>query len=846
MPISNLPIESIREELKATLKQNSRFVLEAPTGSGKSTQIPQMLLDEGMVKEGCIVILQPRRIAARMLAKRISQERSSELGKEVGYQVRFEKHATRETRILFLTEGILLRKMLTDPHLQGISAILFDEFHERNLYSDLSLAKAKLLQDKFRPELIIGVMSATLDGDKLQSYLEPCARLCCQGRTYPVDVHYTTAQKNNREIPVWEKAAIEFSRAVKSGKPGHFLIFMPGAYEISKTLRSLEATSESKDYMLLSLHGELSPDLQDRAVESSKRPKVIVSTNVAETSLTIPGVGVVIDSGLARIPRYDPHRGVNTLLVQAISQASADQRSGRAGRDAPGYCIRLWGENQHHHRSAFEIPEIQRVDLSETLLMLKTSGNSDFSDFPWFETPEPGRIQHARTLLQDLSAITCDEDERITDLGAKMAAFPLHPRYSRLFIEASRHACLRPAVQLAAISQERSILLPVKTKQEKLKRESLLLDDLTEDSDLLMELRALNLAIQNRFDIHFCRSLGIHAGSARMAHRVAQQFLQIAQKQGLHPEPEEWSDWETLGKCMLAAFSDQLAKRLDKGTLRCSLVHERRGTRRRESTVESDFFISTEIEERNVKGNVQVMLGKNSLVETEWIEELFPEEISQTDGVYWDPWQKRVRKVEQKMFRGISLFEKESVEISKDEAAHIIAKQVADGVLKLKKWNHKVEMLIERINFVAQHFPEYEIAPINQEDRIILIEQICYGAKTEKDLQSLEVIPAIMDWLTQEQQPMLEPCAPEMIQGKGKGYLKLRYENGRAILSARIQQLYDQKPVKIADRVPVVYEILAPNHRPVQVTEDLEAFWETSYPMIKKDLKGRYPKHEWR
>ena len=843
MPGSDLPIEAIRSDLKTALKRYKRFVLEAPTGSGKSTQTPQMLLDEGLAGDGCIVILQPRRIATRMLAKRIASERCATLGDEVGYQIRFDNKASRDTRILFLTEGILLRKMLGDSFLHGIAAILFDEFHERNLFSDLSLSMAMRIQEQSRPDLILGVMSATLDGDKLQTYLNPCARLQCKGRTFPVDISYTTPVKNNREIPIWEKAAIEFSKAVNQGKPGNALIFMPGAYEIARTIRCLEATSESRDFEVLSLHGELPPDQQDRAIAKSNNRKVIVSTNVAETSLTIPDIGIVIDSGQARIPSYDPRRGVNTLLVQAISQASAAQRSGRAGREMPGYCVRLWGENQHKHRPLFEQPEIHRVDLTETLLMLKASGLSGFSDFRCFDPPTTVSVDHAETLLHDLGAV--DTSGQLTELGRKMAAFPLHPRYSRLFIEAEARGCLHPAVELAALSQDRPILLPVRDKRDQERRDHALQKDLATDSDIFLELRAFQLARERNFNTDYCRSLSIHAGAARMAHQAAQQFLGICRAQDLIPEPVEWSDWNALGKCLLTAFSDQLAKRLDEGTLRCELVHGKRGTRRRESLVESECFLSTDIEERNVQGSVQLMLGRNTPVELEWIEELFPDEITSSDGVFWDPWQKRIRKVARRSFRGIALTEKESLQIDKDEATTILAQQVAEGSLKLKRWNHKVESLIERINFISRHFPEYEIAPIRDEDRLTLMEQICYGAMTAKDLDQAEVLPVITEWLTQEQLAMLDPCAPEIIQTE-KGRLKIRYEQGRAILSARIQQLYDQASIRIADRVPVLYEILAPNQRPVQITEDLEAFWSSSYPAIRKELKGRYPKHEWR
>ena len=845
MPLSNLPIESIRAQLVDAFKVSPRLVLEAPTGSGKSTQVPQMLVDENIVGDGVIWMLQPRRIAARMLAKRIASERNGKVGDEVGYQIRFDRVATERTRILLVTEGILLRKMLTDPRMTGISAILFDEFHERNLYSDLSLAKAFELQKQNRPDLLIAVMSATLDGKRLEQYLNPCTRIQCEGRTFPVDISYTAPVKNNREVPIWEKTATEFSKSVKSGNLGNHLIFMPGGFEIHRTLRALEACPESRNFKLHALHGELSAEAQDLAVSKSDQKKVIVSTNVAETSLTIPGIEVVIDSGLARIPRYDPNRGVNTILVQAISQASADQRAGRAGREGPGKCIRLWGKNQHLQRPAFETPEIARVDLSETLLMLMASPGVQLESFQWFEVPTAVQVEHAQTLLKDLGA-TDPHSGAITALGRQLSAFPLHPRYSRLFVEAAQHDCMQLAATIAALSQDRSILLPLNNKRDEEARIETLCDDETQNSDLLMELKAFVMVANKNFDLHYCRQLGVHAGAARTAARMKDQFMRIAERQGLQIEAPQRSDWFAIRRCIFVAFSDFLSKRLDKGTLRCALAHGKKGLRRRESEVDSEWFVSTEIEERNVKGNVQVMLARNSEVDPAWIQEVFPSELRSREQAFWDPWQKRVRKTRQVIFRDILINEKESLEISDDEAAALIAEQVATGELKVKSWNHRVEVLIERINFVSEHFPEYEIAPILPEDRVTLLEQICYGAKTEKDLNSIEVIPAIRQWLTVEQLPMLDTCAPELIQTEGKGKLNLRYENGKVILSARIQQLYDQEPILIAQRVPVVYEMLAPNRRPVQVTEDLQAFWTTSYPMIKKDLKGRYPKHEWR
>ena len=842
---ASLPIESIHTPLLAALQKERNFVLEAPTGSGKSTQVPQFLLDSQCIpKDQVIYMLQPRRIAARMLARRIAWERGGKPGEEVGFHVRFDRVASAQTRLMLVTEGILLRKIFADPSLQGVGAILFDEFHERNLYSDLSLAMARQVQHQQRSDLILGVMSATLESDAIRNFLEPCAHLKCEGRTHPVEIHYTAPPNSRPPTPIWESAAQAFRQSVRSGETGNHLIFMPGAMEIHRTIRAIEAMPESKGFELHALHGELPPELQDAAIDPGKRPKVIVSTNVAETSLTIPGITVVIDSGLARIPTYDPRRGVNSLLVQPISQSSASQRAGRAGRDAPGTCIRLWSKSHHHQRPPHETPEILRVDLSETLLMLHASERVAVESFGWFEVPNPEQLQHAQTVLRDLGAIS-GSLPRITALGQRLAEFPMHPRYARLFIEASQRECLQLAAFTAAMLQDRSILLPLQHRNEMQIRLESLSDEETHDSDVLMELKAFLIAKQANFSTDRCRELGIHVGAARAAARASEQFLQIADRQGLAIEPLHRSDWFAFRKCLFLAFSDSLARRLDQGTLRCALAHGKKGTRRRESAVDAEWFVSLEMEERQVKGSVQVLLGRNSSVQPEWISQWFPDQIQTCETAYWDPWQKRVRQTRSVQFREIEMESKEIAEIDEEVAANLIAREVIEGRLKLKAWNHRVEAYIERINFVAHHFPEYEIAPITASDRITLLEQVCYGALTEKALQAVEILPTIQEWLRAEQQALMDDCAPEHL-GTARGKLKVRYESTRAILSARIQQLYDLSPIKIAGRVPVVYEILAPNHRPVQVTDDLDAFWSTSYPAIKKELKGRYPKHEWR
>src|SRR5580693_7199935 len=432
-----LPIYEIEHDIIARLQRDQRLILSAPTGSGKSTQVPQMLLKHGLLGDGQVVVLQPRRLAARLLAARVAQELGVKLGEEVGYQIRFENCTSAKTKIRFVTEGVLLRQMIEDPKLNGVSVLIFDEFHERHLYGDITLARALDLQEQSRPNLYLVVMSATLNADELENYLSEsrnstpanCSVLSSEGRQFSVDIRYAAQPSYNDKRPVWEQAAEAFSYYVNSGGEGDVLVFMPGGFEISQTIEAIRNESASKGFILLPLHGELEPKLQDAAVARYDKRKVVVATNVAETSLTIDGVRLVIDSGLARIARYDANRGINTLLIERISQSSADQRAGRAGRTAPGICMRLWSREEHSHRPPQELPEIKRLDLAEVVLTLKAAGVENLRAFRWLEKPDEIALTHAEELLHDLGAL--GKGGAITPIGRKMLAFPLHPRYSR-------------------------------------------------------------------------------------------------------------------------------------------------------------------------------------------------------------------------------------------------------------------------------------------------------------------------------------------------------------------------------------------------------------------------------
>ena len=565
----------------ASLRKQGRLVIQAPTGSGKSTQLPKMLSEHGFLDEGQAVVLQPRRLATRMLAKRVAEEMGTKLGDVVGYQIRLESRVSEQTKIRFVTEGVLLRQMSDDASLRGISTLIFDEFHERHLYGDITLARALQIQQSTRPDLKIVVMSATLDTEVLKNYLAPCDVLTSEGRTYPVEIEYLPKAVNFDSDPVWDVAALECARVARN-TDGDMLVFMSGAYEISRTVEAIQHQSGLREFQCLPLHGELPPEQQDRAVSQSENRKIIVSTNVAETSLTIVGVTVVIDGGLARVARFDANRGINTLLVEKISIASTDQRAGRAGRTAPGICVRLWTEREHAQRALQELPEVKRLDLAEVVLTLKASGIDDVAGFPWIEKPDAHALERAEILLTDLSALH-GPNRVITEAGRRMLRFPLHPRYARMLLEAQERDCVRPVALMAALTQGRNFLLRGASKQVEQAREDAFGEE--SESDFLLLLRAWQHADKLSYRIEACRSLGIHAQGARQVGPLFQQFLKIAEKEGLHIG-DRGVDEEAVRKCVLAGFSDQVAKRLDGGTLRCALVHERRGMLARESAIQ--------------------------------------------------------------------------------------------------------------------------------------------------------------------------------------------------------------------------------------------------------------------
>ena len=840
----SLPIDGLQADLVAACGRVRRLVLRAPTGSGKSTRIPQMLLDLNLV-QGQIVVLQPRRIAARLLAARIAQERGVRLGGEVGYQIRFERVESAQTRIKFVTEALLLRQMASDPELKGVGAVVFDEFHERNLHSDVALALARRLQETHRPDLLIMAMSATLDTEGVAKWLGSAETLAADGRAYPVQIEYTHLPRNSTR-PIWDAAAEQVRRVLSEEVEGDILVFMPGSYEIMRTIGAVRNLPESGGVDILPLYGELPPEEQDRAVKSSPGRKVIVATNVAETSLTIPGVRAVVDAGLARIARFDPHRGIDTLLVEPVSQASAEQRAGRAGRTGPGRCIRLWSQTDHEARPLREVPEIKRVDLSETILLLLSSGWGEAATFPWYEKPDDKALQRALTVLADLGAV--DAQGKLSALGRRMSVFPAHPRYARMLLAAGDLDCVYEVCRIAGLAQGRDILFRKVDDRTENARDSVEQED---GSDFFPRLALLQRAVEMKFDADACDRFGVHGQAARQADQAARQFLRLAEGQGL-PVSDRIADPAAVRRCLLLGFSDRLAVRLDAGTLRCALVHGRTGELRRESSIRNaKLLVAAEVDEIQARGGVTTYLSLATAIEEAWLQELFPAEFSTVNQVRYDGSQRRVVTRVERRFRDLVLEAKERDDAPSDAASRLLAEEVAAGRLELEKWDAPVDAWIRRVNFLSKHCPELGIPPFDEAARRMVIEEVCAGAVAYRDIRDRPVFGVVRGWLTHEQAMALESYCPEkIVLPRKKHPARIEYtEDGQAEVEATVQELYDFPGSKLRvclGKVPMVVCIQSPARRTQQRTTDLDAFWKGSYEGVKKELRGRYPKHEWR
>jgi len=910
---SSLPIWEIHSEIIETLRTGNRLVLVAPTGSGKTTQVPQMLLDAGLAGARKIVVLQPRRVAARTVAARVAWERGCKLGGEVGYQIRFDDQISIGTRISYVTEGILLRWLQDDRSLSEVGIVIFDEFHERNLMSDVALALVKRLQQTGRTDLKMIVMSATLEAEPVAEYLSvetpgskvegrereggeacepqrrtpatgPCPILISEGQSFPVEVRYLS---HHDERPVTEQAADAVERIVNSGEAGDILVFMPGMGEINSTMGAARAVHAQERLALIPLHGDLPPEQQDAAFEPNPLRKVVVATNVAETSVTIEGIRHVVDSGLARVARYDAERGIGTLFIEPISRASAEQRKGRAGRTAPGTCYRLWTESGHLNRPERNTPEIQRSDLAEVVLLLHSLGIKRAAEFDWLDKPDAEAIERAERLLVTLGAL---RDLRVpgpglsansgpegagkerqgalevdlTPVGRQMLKLPMHPRYSRMLVEAAKYGCVPAAALCAALVSGRDLLMRL-GRDDKHIQEARELFEASQESDFYTLMRAYQFAKKNNFSVESCRRYGVHAQTAKQVEQTFEQILQLAERQrlivreeGLESKAQSPKSEEALLRCIMAGFIDQLCIRRNQGTLECDLTEGRQGTLMRESVVQNaPMFVAASIREVTGRGSENLtLLGLGSAVKPAWIQETFPEQMTAKVEHLYDRTHKRVAAVKLIRFRDLVIHHEHQAELEFRASGLALAAAYGKGYFELPLLNHEVKQFIARVNLVVEVMPELEFPRFDEAAIMNCLARAFRGLSLAKEAQAAPLREVFLEHLVKEQRSWLDELAPPSVPWLESKKLKLLYpeaardDEGQPTspeAQVKLQECFGlkQHPHICEGRLVVKLWLCAPDGKRLEATFNWPAFKANSYPKLKSMLQRKYPGVPW-
>lgn len=833
-----LPVRRVADSLCQHVRANNRLVLTAPTGSGKTTQVPQILFDSQLI-DGEIIVLQPRRLAARLVARRIAEERGVALGGLVGYQTRHDQQTSAETRILFLTEGLFLRRLQSDPQLRRVGAVLLDEFHERSLAADMSLGLVRQLQETSRPDLLLIPMSATLDAGALSSWLS-CPVLGAEGRAYPVDIRYRPA---GPQTAPWQAATDALNELLQSEGEGDILVFMPGAYEIRRTIQCMQEQIDRREGLAFHpLYSALPADEQDAALKPGPQRRVIVSTNVAETSITIEGIRHVIDSGLARVHRHDPRRGIDALLIENISRAASEQRAGRAGRTAPGTCTRLWSQEEQHARPERDAPEIRRLDLADALLQLAALGVSAIEDFPFLDAPDGDAVARARALLHDLDAFGAQST--LTSTGRIMAQLPCHPRLSRFLVGAAERNALPRACIWAALIGERDVLQrPVRSEYREM--------DGDLPSDIEVRERALQRAEEAHFDPAACAARGINAHAARQASQTARLYRDAAQRSGLQAHKRGRS--AELGKALLVAFYDRVAvRRGGRDDLLCAMSGQRRVELDRDSAARSaNAFIALEVRELEARGESQVRtaLSLASAISTAWLEEVHSARVSIDEKIRWNAREHAVEGVEQHLYGDLVYYQTALDKVPAARAEDILVEEIVAERIRLDKWDRDVEQWIWRTRLVQRLFPERALIAYDDDDLRVIYHEIVAGATRYSHVRTRPCLGHVQNALPYGEQQFVEHMAPTHWRLPAGPRMKIDYQaDGPPRGRAKIQELYglEQTPRIAGGRQPLLLEILGPNFRPVQVTDDVQSFWQNTYPEVRKELKRRYPKHEWR
>lgn len=832
-----LPIDPLLPEIADRLASHGALVLSAETGAGKTTRVPPALLDAGLAGGKRLVMLEPRRLAARAAARRIAEERDVALGDEVGFHVRFERRAGPRTRLLVVTEGILVRMLQDDPFLEEVGLVVFDEFHERSLDADLSLALVERVRRDARADLRVAVMSATLDTERLASFLGGAPVVTAPGRQFPVEVEYDPIK---RDDPLEAKVAAVAGDLLERSD-GDLLVFLPGVGEIARCAAALAPLAAARGLDVVELHGELPPERQDAALARGGRRRIVLATNVAETSVTLPGVTAVLDSGLVRRMRFDPASGLDRLELGTVSKASAEQRRGRAGRVAPGLCVRLWSALDQRGRPDHEEPEIRRVDLAGVALQLLAFGERDVARFPFFEAPESRSLARGLELLERLGAT---HGGALSAVGRELAKLPVHPRLARLLIEARRLGVARRGALAAALLSERDAFTRARRPADaphggrRARHDS--------DSDLVDRVAALEEFAAGG-SLHSAAG-ELHSGRARFVLRGAEQLERLASGAGGRASDSSGDEDAALRRALFVAFADRLVRRREAGSRKGLMVGGRGVELMEESAVaRAELLVAIDVDD-GAGGGGDARVRAASAVERAWLDEEFGDQLTTGDELLYDAARDSVVARRTTRFVDLPIHEKPIAPSDPDAVAATLAEAAARDVARALDLDHEETGFAARVQSLAQWLPELGWPTIDDDFWRALLPELCAGCRSFAELRRRPLADHARGRLTAAQLRSLERDAPERIRVPSGSEIRLDYKPGQPpALAVRMQELFGlaETPRVAGGRVAVVLQILGPNHRPQQVTQDLASFWSNVYPKIRGELRARYPRHSW-
>ncbi|MDJ0836616.1 MAG: ATP-dependent helicase HrpB [Acidobacteriota bacterium] len=815
---AKLPVDDAVPQILDALNSAPAVVLQAPTGTGKTTRVPPALLDAGILGNGRLMLLQPRRVAARACARTMARMRGEKVGDTVGYQIRFEKLISRKTRIAVVTEGILTRRFLSDPMLEDVTCVVLDEFHERSIHTDLALAFLRELLT-IRDDLKVVVMSATLQAEPIARFLFDCPVVRVEARTHPLSIDYLSMPASTPQGELVE-AGLKQLLADSRDDGGHVLVFLPGAPEIRRVQRYLARRNWAAE--IVPLHGSLSSQEQDAALTPTERRRIILATNIAETSLTIEGVTAVIDSGLRKTLIHDAGRGVDRLDLVRVSQAGAVQRAGRAGRTGPGRVIRLWDEQRQVSLIAEDPPEISQADLAATLLQVLDFHGPDLDAFPFFEAPPETSKTRALETLQMLGAV--DANHRLTERGRRLGHLPLHPRTGAILEKGAALGLVEEAAGLSALLSEKPLTRG--------------------DSDLWTQHRMIT-----DWDVGDRLPEEVDRGTARRVRDTRKQLLGMARK--LWPKGERGQakfNRRALAGMLLAGYPDRLCRVREAGK---ALLVGGRGIEFNWAggTPMPQMFLALELVEVSTNRGA-ARAGRIVPVTMDDVCEVL--DVTRCDEVVFDRQREAVTAVRRVKYRDLVLEEKPGGQADPTRLAETLAEHAAARFDVLFRPDKKAAELLARLRFAARHMPELDWPDLSREGLLTMLPQLCLGKRRFDDLRKLDWHGAFLNMLDWRARSLLDKEAPERLEVPSGSMVRIDYEpalddTGFPVLAVRLQELFGlaDTPRLAKGRVPLLIHLLAPNMRPAQVTRDLRSFWNNTYADVRKELRQRYPKHSW-